>query len=289
MGTKLSDLPALGGTPATGDELPITDVSAADATKKVTVAELAAAVGAAILAPPIPLTVASYADPVVQTAATDLGGAGVTLYPVGLGGPVDMAIGPNQPAAGPGKGLTLQAGVGAADESGGHATIDAGGSNGGSSVAGNVKIGRDNAAEVLIGKEGGGGIVTLEGTTTTVGHTPSNIGDIATKGYVDQPAARAEAGASDTIVAADIGGVLFYVNAGAVAVALPDLSAEVIPGGERVLVLTIQATGAATVVTITPGVGVTIDGSGSAHVAPTGRARVSLVSRDGLAWFSGTP
>lgn len=234
MGTKLSDLPALGATPATDDELPITDVSAADATKKVTVAELRAAV----LVPPLPLAVASYADPVIQTAATDLSGAGVALYPFGLGGPVDMAVGPTQPAAGSGKGLTLQAGVGAADEAGGHLTIDAGPPNP-PGVAGNVRIGRDNAAEVLIGKEGGGATITLEGTVDVLGAIE------ATGEIVSAPLAPIhETTTARTLAASDHGRTIFCTHASGCAVTVPDT----LPVGFTALLVQYHASGAVTVV-----------------------------------------
>lgn len=107
------------------------------------------------------------------------------------------------------------------------------------------------------------------------------------KGYVDQPQQRTDATASITLAVADIGGVVLVTGAGAVAIGLPSLAAGVL--SNKAQVLTLQATGAATAMTVTPSGGATIDGSASAFVATTGRSRVSLISVDGLAWYSGTP
>lgn len=109
----------------------------------------------------------------------------------------------------------------------------------------------------------------------------------ASKAYVDQVAARTVSGTTDTMVADDIGGVVMYSQAGGVTVSLPSLASSLTAG--RAMVLTLQATDAATVITVDPGTSVTIDGSTSNYVAPTGKARVSLISVDGLAWYSGTP
>ncbi len=103
--------------------------------------------------------------------------------------------------------------------------------------------------------------------------------------YVDQPARRNVSGTTDTIVIGDVGGVVFYSQAGGVTASLPDLSASLRSGG--CMVLTLQGTNVATVITVDPGSGVTIDGSTSNYVAATGRARVSLISVDGVNWFSG--
>lgn len=113
-------------------------------------------------------------------------------------------------------------------------------------------------------------------------------GDGANVGQVQQPATRSVSGTTDTIVAGDIGNVVFYSQAGGVAAELPDLSGSLIAG--RTLVLTLQGTDAATVITVsTPNGAVTIDGDAANFVAATGMARVSLLSLDGLAWYSGTP
>lgn len=109
----------------------------------------------------------------------------------------------------------------------------------------------------------------------------------APKGYVDQPPRRSVSGTTDTVLAADIGGVVMYSQAGGVTVDLPTLAASLI--ANKALVLTLQATNAATIITVDPGTSVTIDGSGSNYVAATGKSRVSLISVDGLAWYSGTP
>ncbi len=114
---------------------------------------------------------------------------------------------------------------------------------------------------------------------------PSASGHAATKGYVDQPSRRDVSGTTDTILLADVGGVVFYSQPGGVTAALPDFAGNVRSGG--CMVLTFQATDPATVITVDPGSGVTIDGSTSNYVAPTGRARVTLLSGDGSNWFSG--
>lgn len=111
--------------------------------------------------------------------------------------------------------------------------------------------------------------------------------DAANVGQVQQPAGRSVSGTTDTIVAGDIGNVILYSQAGGVTVDLPDLSGSLISG--RAIVLTLQATNAATVITVDPGASVTIDGSASNFVATAGKSRVSLISLDGLAFYSGTP
>ncbi len=105
---------------------------------------------------------------------------------------------------------------------------------------------------------------------------------------IAQPVANSQ-GAGYALAAADIGNVVFATGAGAQAFSLPDLSASLTAG--RVLLLTIQCTGAATAVTITPGGSSQIDGAGVgvAFVGAVGRSRISLMSLDGLSWYSGTP
>lgn len=122
---------------------------------------------------------------------------------------------------------------------------------------------------------------TIAGVDTTRAVTPKGLADTL------QPGGRTVPGTTDTIVPGDIGNVVLYSQAGGVEVELPDLSVSLIAG--RSLLLTLQATNAATVITVDPGAGVTIDGSASNYVAATGKARVSLISLDGLAWYSGTP
>lgn len=261
MGTKLSDLPALGATPATDDELPITDTSAADATKKVTVAELAAGVGPVILAPPIPLAVASYVNPVIQTAAGDLGDEGMAIYPIGLGGPVDLIVQPSQPAAGTGKGVTIGGGVGAADENGGPCTIDGGPPNS-PGVAGNVKIGRDNAPEVLIGLEGGGATITLEGDVDILGGTLALDGNmVATGAIVSAPLAPInETTTTRTLVDSDHGRTIYCTHADGCVVTVPTTT---LPLGFTCLIVQMASGG-------TPGtVNVAGSGGGSLRVNAT--------------------
>jgi len=103
-----------------------------------------------------------------------------------------------------------------------------------------------------------------------------------------QPAANPQGGAYG-LVAADIGAVVFATGAGAQAFTLPDLSAALVKAPGTALILTIQCTGNATHVTITPAGTVQIDnaGVGVAFDGGTGRKRISLVSKDGLNWFSG--
>jgi hypothetical protein len=236
----------------------------------------------------------NYGDPVLFTASADLLNSGVQLVPGGItsggaGGGSDIFIGPGQaPAGNGGKGVTITGGVGAVDENGGPVSIDAGGSNGGPSVGGNVRLGRDNAEEILIGRETLGSLITLEGTTTLLGHTPTSEAHAATKGYVDQPGGRTVPGNTDTVLTGDIGNTVFYSNAGGVTVTLNSLAANLI--ANKVIVITLQATNAATVITVDPGTGsVTIDGSASNFVAATGKSRVSLMSLDGVNFYSGTP
>jgi hypothetical protein len=103
---------------------------------------------------------------------------------------------------------------------------------------------------------------------------------------VPKPPCRVEAG-SVTIDADDLGGVIVLTGAGAQALALGDLSGGMLAG--RAGLLTIQSTGAATAPTITLSGGATIDGSASPFAMDVGRARLSLISEDGLAWYSGAP
>lgn len=167
------------------------------------------------------LTGTDFADPVLQTASPDQGGLGVALTPSGLTGPVDMGIGPTIPASGPGKGLVITAGVGAANEDGGTLTLDAGPSNGGGSVAGNVKIGRDSAVEVLIGLEGVGSPITLEGQVTTIGHVPTAPADVLTLGTRSAAAiATHSAGTLSLLATHEV--VLLDNSAGALSVQLPN-------------------------------------------------------------------
>lgn len=196
MGTKITELAEL-TTPAAGDFLPIVDASDGN-TKKVDVANLSAGGGTPYDDQPMPVTNsgidpgesddyargdhrhqlgtlvgANFAAPVLQTSSPDLGDSGAQLLPGGLssggdGGGVDLAIAPGPATTGQGKGLSLKGGVGATNQNGGPASIDAGGPNG-SGVGGNVRIGRDNAVEVLIGRESTGSVITLEGTTNALG------------------------------------------------------------------------------------------------------------------------
>lgn len=244
MGTKLSDLPALGAVPAADDELPITDVSAADATKKVTVAQLAASV----LAPPVALTVAAYTSPVIQTAATDLSGAGMAIYPVGLSGPVDLLVQPSVPASGPGKGVTVAGGVGAADEDGGPLTLDGGPPNG-AGTGGNTRIGRENSPEVLIGLEGGGGTVTLEGDVDVLGGTLALDGDmVATGVIVSAPLAPIDEDTTTrTLVASDHGRTIYCSHADGCAITVPTDS---LPVGFTCLVVQMTSGGSPGTVTL---------------------------------------
>lgn len=247
---------------------------------------------------------ANFAAPVLRTESADLGDSGLQIVPAGLtsggdGGGVDIAIGPGVALSGPGKGVSITGGTGAANQDGGTVSVDAGGSNGGGSVGGNVRVGRENSTEVLIGNESGNGTILLDGEVTitggldmggtTIGNlpAPTSAGTAATKSYVDQPPARSVSGTTDTIVAGDIGGVVMYSQAGGVTVSVPDLSSSLVAG--KVLILTLQGTNAATVITVDPGASVTIDGSASNFVAATGKSRVSLISVDGLNWYSGTP
>lgn len=138
--------------------------------------------------------------------------------------------------------------------------------------------------------------LALAAANTAVDFNAQKITDVATGtantdavnvGQLQQPAARTVSGTTDTIVAGDIGNIVMYSQAGGVEAELGDLSASLIAG--RAIVLTFQCTNAATILTIDPGVGVTIDGGAGNFVATTGKSRVSLISVDGLAFYSGTP
>ena len=87
--------------------------------------------------------------------------------------------------------------------------------------------------------------------------------------------------------ASDVGNWIHASGAGAQAATLPDLSASLTAGRE--MVLSLQQEGAATDVTITPGVSSQINGAGVGvpYNVGAGRLRRVMVSRDGLAWFTG--
>lgn len=274
MGTKITDLSALAVADA-ADVVPIVDVSTGE-TKKITTSVLFERV------------VADFSTAAITVEGLD-GSGPLDVLPLGLSGDTPIVVSPsvNSDPNATGHGVSVAGGTGGAnDQDGGTVEIDAGAGNG-AGVSGNVKIGRNASTEILIGLEGVGSDITLEGQVTTIGHVPSAAGDVATKGYVDQPAGRTVSGTTDNITAADIGGVVLYSQAGGVEAELPDLSSSLIAG--KALILTLQATNAATVITVDPGTSVTIDGSASNFVAPTGKSRISLISLDGLAWYSGTP
>lgn len=109
--------------------------------------------------------------------------------------------------------------------------------------------------------------------------------DAANVGQVQQPKGRDVSGASDALVADDIGNVVSCSRNGGTTFSLDDLTGSRISG--RMLVLTLQGTHANNAITINPGAGVTIDGSTSDFVGATGLTRISLFSFDGAAWFSG--
>lgn len=116
----------------------------------------------------------------------------------------------------------------------------------------------------------------ITGTDTVRAVTPAGL-----KAYVDQVPSAAEA-AGFTVTAAHIGGIVFMAASGTAA--LNDLSASLTSG--KAMIVTIEPEGDAVVVTVDPGAGVTINGSTSNFVATAG-ARVSLTSRNGLAWRTG--
>lgn len=106
------------------------------------------------------------------------------------------------------------------------------------------------------------------------------------------PPSRVVAGGSTALSIADDGDVVWFSNNGAVAVSLPSMASSFAVGQDsvgRIILLTLQGEGALTAFTITPAGGVQIDGAGSgvAYVATVGRVRVSLMSRDGINWFTG--
>jgi hypothetical protein len=105
--------------------------------------------------------------------------------------------------------------------------------------------------------------------------------------YIDQPSARTVAGDADTILASDIGGVVAYTHSSTVTIDLLTLAARA--RSNAAMLLTFQATHATGALVVNPGAGVTIDGATSDFVAEVGRSRVSLLSFNGVDWFSGTP
>jgi hypothetical protein len=105
--------------------------------------------------------------------------------------------------------------------------------------------------------------------------------------YIDQPAARTVPGDTDTILASDIGGVVAYAHNSTVTIALPSLAARARPNSA--MLLTFQATNAAGALVVDPGAGVTIDGVTTNLTADVGLVRVSLLSLNGVDWFSGRP
>lgn len=134
------------------------------------------------------------------------------------------------------------------------------------------------------GERGGGSLHAVAVAGDSAGFM--SAADKTKLDLVNQPFTRsAVTGPTDTIVAADVGGVVFYTDD--CTVALPDLSGSL--GSGHAMVLTLQQTTSGKRITVDPGTSVTIDGSTSNYLAAVGLARVVLVSQDGLAWFSGTP
>ena len=109
---------------------------------------------------------------------------------------------------------------------------------------------------------------------------------------IDQPIAKSQGGAYAFVVA-DIGSVVFATAVGAQGFSL-NTTTSLVPAllAGRTLILTVQCTGAATALTITPEPttpATTINGAaaGAPYVAAVGRTRVSLFSLDGVNWFTG--
>lgn len=139
----------------------------------------------------------------------------------------------------------------------------------------------------------GSGVVAPEGSLYirdggTVGGVYLKYGaaDTAWTSMDAQPMSNVQ-GAGYAFAAKDIGNVVFATGAGAQAFTLPTLAAFILSG--RMALLTVQCEGAATAVTITPGAGSQINGAGLgvAYAVAIGRSRLTLFSRDGLAWFTG--
>lgn len=162
------------------------------------------------------LEVPEFSDTAITVTSLDglIGPLHVKAF--GLSGPTDLAVSPSQPASGPGKGVSILGGVGAADENGGPVTIDAGNANGGASVSGNIRIGRDNAAEVLIGREGVGSEITLEGDVDV-------LGDIVASGTVSAAPTppTTVSGTTRTLSGSDHGKVLICTHGSGCAVEVP--------------------------------------------------------------------
>jgi hypothetical protein len=123
-------------------------------------------------------------------------------------------------------------------------------------------------------------------TATSISVT-DDAAEGATVGVVNLPLSFTFSGAF-TFLPVHLGGVIHATGAGAQAASLPNLSSSLQPNRE--LILTVQPEGAATAVTITPASGCQINaaGSGVAFVATVGRTRISLCSKDGVNWYSGS-
>jgi len=133
---------------------------------------------------------------------------------------------------------------------------------------------------------GGDGASAFDGENALEFPNPLTEQDREKLDFNHQPLQRGDVtGTSDTIVADDVGGVVFYTND--CTVTLNDLSGA--RGSGRAMVLTLQQKNTAKTITVDPGSGVTIDGSASNYIAATGRARVVLVTQNGVDWYSGTP
>lgn len=119
----------------------------------------------------------------------------------------------------------------------------------------------------------------------------TGVGNTGWKQLVDsetllQPASRNISGVSDTPTSADIGNVCHVSQAAGCTITIPDLHTFLASGRE--IILTFQAEGALTAMTFHCGAGgVTINGAGADYVAAPGRTRASLMTRDGLAYFTG--
>lgn len=212
-----------------------------------------------------PIVVADYTTPAITIEDVAAGGVLLSIGSTGLSGPTPIIVQPSVPADpnATGHGLALAGGVGGAnDQNGGTVEIDAGPGNG-AGVAGNVKVGRNESTEVLIGKEGGGGLITLEGDITAIGEadfsgsltvggplsagtrfsmgavlTPSAIGanqiDYSPAGHGDESLLRLSSSAAYTIRSlggAVNGWLLMLVNVGSFPITLAheDLTGGVTP------------------------------------------------------------
>ena len=156
-------------------------------------------------------------------------------------------------------------------------------------LVGNIAIGGAGIASLTLGNGGIG--IFLGGSVDAQGYGISGLPEpgsdtgAATVKFVARPPYRDVAlGGTDTLAYTDFGRVVRYAKNGAVAITLPDLSANVTVGRSHSIRLVFADAG--TNPTITPtGAGVLLNESASAYAPGAAAGTVVLTTFDGLRWY----